>query len=130
MKTPHWLDPRALVLLHAEVLAEHGGLTGLRDQAAFESAMARPPNVYHYERGADIPRLAAAYAYGIIQNHSFNDGNKPLGFLAAVLFLELNRFELKCDQADAIQTFFSVAAGNLSEQNLTVWIRNNAIRRG
>ena len=125
MKAPRWINPLALILLQAEALAEHGGLTGLRDAAALDSALACPRNIHEYESGADIPRMAAAYAFGIIQNHPFNDGNKRTGFIAAVLFLELNGFELKCDERDAIETIFAVAAGRFSEKQLIQWIRAN-----
>lgn len=128
MKTPHWIDPRALVLLHAEALAEHGGLTGLRDAAALGSALARPRHIHQYEKGADIARLAAAYAFGLIQNHPFNDGNKRAGFIAAALFLNLNGLELHCEESDAIRTIFAVAAGTLKEKQLTEWIRANIQR--
>lgn len=102
MKRPAWLDQRALVLLHAESLAEHGGLWGVRDEAALESALARPRNVYAYERSSDLARLAAAYGFGIVRGHPFSDGNKRAGFLAIGLFLELNGFELEVEEVDAV----------------------------
>ncbi len=102
--------------------------TGLRDAAALDSAMARPRHIHQYEAGADIPRLAAAYAFGIIQNHPFNDGNKRAGFIAAALFVGLNGFNLQCDESDAIETIFAVAAGELAEKHLIEWIRSNVRR--
>lgn len=124
------MDQRALMLLHAESLAEHGGLWGLRDEAALESAMARPRNVYAYEHTADVARLAAAYGFGLIRGHPFNDGNKRAGFLAIGLFLELNGFELHVEEANAVKTILDVAAGNLSEKALAEWIRaRNRCRR-
>jgi death on curing protein len=128
VRTPRWLDARALVLLHAETLAEHGGLTGIRDAGAFDSALARPRNIFHYEQKSDLPQLAAAYAYGLIQNHPFNDGNKRLGFIAAALFLELNGLELRCDQTEAIHMMFSVAAGKTNETDLARWLRANSAK--
>jgi len=129
VKTPRWVNPRALLLLHAEALAEHGGLTGLRDPAAFDSAMARPQHIFHYEARADLPRLAAAYAFGIIQNHPFNDGNKRAGFIAADLFLHLNGYQLQCGDADAIQMFFGLASGMIKEMEFVEWIRQNISKR-
>jgi death on curing protein len=123
VRKPVWLDQRALVLLHAESLAEHGGLWGIRDEAALESALARPRNVHAYERGADVARLAAAYGFGLIRGHPFSDGNKRAGFLAIGLFLQLNEFELKSEEVDAVKTIIDVAAGNLSEKALAGWIR-------
>lgn len=123
MRKPRWLDQRALVLLHAESLAEHGGLWGLRDEAALQSALARPRNVYAYERSADAARLAAAYGFGLVRGHPFSDGNKRAGFLAIGLFLELNGFDFEVDEADAVKTILGLAAGNLSEKALADWIR-------
>ena len=129
MKKPRWLNQRALVLLHAESLAEHGGLWGLRDEAALQSALARPRNVQAYQPGADAARLAAAYGFGIVRSHPFSDGNKRAGFLAIGLFLELNRFDFEVDDADAVQTILDLAAGNLTEKALAEWIRARMKRR-
>jgi death on curing protein len=124
-----WLDQRALVLLHAESLAEHGGLWGIRDEAALESALARPKNVHACERDANLACLAAAYGFGLVRGHPFNDGNKRAGFLAIGLFLELNGFEFKVDEVDAVKTIMDLAAGSLSEKALAEWIRARIRRR-
>jgi death-on-curing protein len=129
VKKPVWLDQRALVLLHAESLAEHGGLWGLRDEAALESALARPRNIHAYEPGADAARLAAAYGFGLIRGHPFNDGNKRAGFLAIGLFLGLNGFDFKVEEVNAVKTMVDLAAGNLSEKALAEWIRARITRR-
>jgi len=129
VKKPVWLDQRALVLLHAESLAEHGGLWGLRDEAALQSALARPRNVYAYERSADVARLAAAYGFGIVRGYPFSDGNKRAGFLSIGLFLELNGFDLEVDEADAVKTIVDLAAGNLSKEVFAEWIRARITRR-
>ena len=129
MKTPRWLDLRALVLLHAETLAEHGGLPGLRDRAALESALARPRNIFAYKSTTDVPRLAAAYAFGIIQDHPFVDGNKRVGFVAAALFLQLNGYHLEADEAEAIGKVLSLAAGALTENEFVEWLRTHSFRQ-
>lgn len=129
MRKPRWLDQRALVLLHAETLAEHGGLWGLRDEAALESALGRPKNVYSYERNADMARLAAAYGFGLVRGHPFYDGNKRAGFLSIGLFLELNGFEFQIEEVNAIKTIVNLAAGKLSEKALAEWIRDRMTRR-
>jgi len=129
VRKPRWLDQRALVLLHAETLAEHGGLWGLRDEAALESALGRPKNVYSYERNADMARLAAAYGFGLVRGHPFYDGNKRAGFLSIGLFLELNGFEFQIEEVNAIKTIVNLAAGKLSEKALAEWIRDRMTRR-
>ena len=128
MKTPRWIDRRALVLLLAESLAEHGGLPGIREEGLLDAALARPEHVRAYEPRADLARLAAAYCYGIIRGHPFNDGNKRAGFLAIGLFLALNGHELSVGQIEAVETILSVAEGTLTESQLAVWIRNHTKR--
>jgi death-on-curing protein len=118
-----WLDRKVLELLHSESLAEHGGAEGLRDEGLFESALARPQNLHAYERVTGISRLAASYAFGLAKNHAFTDGNKRIAFIAAALFLRLNGMRLVVGQTEAALTFFSLAAGSLSEEELAAWIR-------
>jgi len=122
VKAARWIDRRALVLLLAESLAEHGGLSGLRDENALDAALARPQQVHAYEPKADLARLAAAYGYGIARDHPFNDGNKGVGFLAIGLFLALNGCELAVDQIEAVETILNLAEGNFYESQLAVWI--------
>lgn len=123
-----WVDRRALLLLHDESLAEHGGRMGLRDEGLLESALARPQNLRAY--GApDFADLAAAYGAGLIKNHPFVDGNKRAGFLAVGLFLGLNGFRLVTTQADATLTVLAVAAGDLDERAFAEWIRAHARRK-
>ncbi len=125
MAVPRWIDKTALVLLQAESLAEHGGLEGLRDEGLLDSALARPLNLHADEAIDDPARLAAAYAFGIARNHPFADGNKRTAFLALGLFLALNGWRLTADQVAATRAMVAVAAGELSEDQMVVWIRRN-----
>jgi death-on-curing protein len=125
MKSPKWLERRALILLHGETLAEHGGLPGLRDEGALDASLARPQHLHAYEPGSDLARLAAAYAFGIVRNHPFNDGNKRAGFLALGLFLGRNNQEFKADPLEAIAVILRLAEGKLAESELAGWIRRN-----
>jgi len=86
MTEPRWIDKRALLLLHDEDLAEHGGLPGLRDEGMLDSALARPLNLLAYGKPT-MAALAASYAFGIARNHPFADGNKRAALLATGLFL-------------------------------------------
>ena len=124
----NWIDRQALVLLHDESLAEHGGAPGLRDEGLLESALARPQNLIAYgER--DFADLAAAYGFGLAKNHAFMDGNKRAAFLALGLFLALNGWRLAATQADATLTMLDVAAGALDEAAFANWIRTHATAR-
>ena len=120
-----WIDKRALLLLHADSLAEHGGASGLRDEGLLDSALARPLNLVAYG-DPDLAALAASYGVGLAKNHAFVDGNKRAAFLAVGLFLALNGMRLKAGQADAVLTMLAVAAGTLDETSFADWIRRHA----
>lgn len=122
---PRWLARRALLLLHAESLAQFGGAGGLRDEGLLESALARPLNLYGYEGVSDPCRLAAAYAYGIARNHPFVDGNKRAAFAAAGVFLGLNGLALTAGKAEATVAVMDLAAGTLPEEVFAAWLRDN-----
>ena len=124
----NWIDKRVLLLLHDESLAEHGGLSGLRDEGLLDSALARPLNLAAYEK-PDVAALAASYALALVKNHAFVDGNKRAGFLAMGLFLYLNGRRLTASQADATVTMLAVAAGEIDEAALARWIRQNLGKR-
>lgn len=118
----HWVDKQALILLHDESLATHGGAAGLRDEGLLDSPMARPMNLASY--GQPEPwELAAAYAFGLVRNHPFVDGNKRAAFLAAGLFLALNGYRLTSDQASAAAAVLALAAGEIDEAEFAAWLR-------
>ncbi len=126
--TWRWIDKRALLLLHAESLAEHGGGVGLRDEGLRDSALARPLNLVAYGT-PDFADLAASYAFGLAKNHPFVDGNKRAAFLSAGLFLALNGFRLTASQVDATQAMLALAGGELSEEAFARWLRSNTSPR-
>lgn len=123
-----WISKQALLLLHAESLAEHGGSAGMRDEGLLDSALARPLNLAAYGE-PDFAALAASYGVGVAKNHPFVDGNKRAAFLATGLFLYLNGYRLTASQADATLTMLSVAAGDLTEEAFAAWLRQHAQRR-
>ena len=126
--TLRWVDAKALLLLHDESLAEHGGSPGLRDPGLLDSALARPLNLCAYG-DPDFAGVAAAYAVGLAKNHPFVDGNKRAAFLAVGLFLALNGRRLVADQAEATLTMLAVAAGDLSGDAFADWLRQHARSR-
>ena len=123
--TWRWIDKRALLLLHGESLADHGGASGIRDEGLLDSALARPLNLVAYGE-PDLAALAAAYGFGIAKNHPFVDGNKRAAFLAVGLFLFLNGQRLKVTQADATVMVLALAAGEIDEAAFANWIRSNS----
>ncbi|MES1261198.1 MAG: type II toxin-antitoxin system death-on-curing family toxin [Acidobacteriota bacterium] len=116
-----WLDARELRAIHGELLVEHGGLPGRREEGLLESALARPKNLLAY--GApSLAELAAAYGFGLARNHPFLDGNKRIALVALAVFLDLNGYELIAPQADAVDIMLRLAASELSEAELALWI--------
>ena len=123
-----WISKQALLLLHDESLAEHGGGAGLRDDGLLDSALARPVNLAAYEK-PDAAALAASYGVGVAKNHPFVDGNKRAALLATGLFLYLNGFRLQATQADTTLTMLGVAAGEVSEEAFADWLRSHIVVR-
>ena len=119
MNEPRWILRDALILLHSETLAEHGGATGLPDTGRLDAAPARPQQIFAYETGVDLAKLAAAYA-GWQRAIPFVDGNKRVAFVAMGLFLHLNGFRLTAGPVDATCVMLEVAAGSLSEDDLSI----------
>lgn len=115
-----------VLVIHSELVREFGGKPGLRDRGLLESALARPRNLKGYE-GADLYRLAAAYAHGIIKNHPFIDGNKRVGLVTAYTFLRINGIELNASEEEAVIVIEGVAAGTLAEKELEEWLRENSV---
>jgi len=121
---PEWLTTPIVIAIHDEQLAIHGGSAGLRDETLLESALGRPRNKRAYE-GAELAELAAAYGYGIARNHPFVDGNKRTALLAIYTFLGVNGIDFIAHEADAASMILVLAAGEVSEESLTRWIRDN-----
>jgi death-on-curing protein len=118
-----WVAPAVARAIHDEQLAQHGGAPGIRDEGGFASAMARPQNLAAYTADADAAALAAAYAYGLARNHPFADGNKRTALVVSELFLALNGRVLTATDAECVQTFLALAAGEMTEAALAAWMR-------
>lgn len=123
-----WLDRAVLIAAHDEQLAEHGGAAGFRDEALFDSALARPLNLAAYE-SPDIAALAASYAVALAKNHPFIDGNKRTAFVAMELFLLLNGHELNASDAECVLAMLAVASSEWDEATLAAWLRDHTAPR-
>jgi death-on-curing protein len=124
--TWRWLREDVVVAMHSEQIAEHGGSLGIRDAALLSSALARPQNQAAYGEPS-VFDLAAAYAFGIIQNHPFVDGNKRMGFLAAYVFLDLNGRELMASEAEAVAAVSALTTGEIDEAGFSDWLKDNSL---
>jgi death on curing protein len=125
---PDWLTYEQVLAIHARQLRRFGGATGLRDEGILRSALERPVNKWQYEQ-ADLAMLAAAYAFGLAKNHAFVDGNKRVAFIAMVVFLRKNGVPFAPDQAQSTKIILALAAGEVSEDSLARWIRDNWPKR-
>jgi death-on-curing protein len=123
-KEPSRLSYDQAVSIHSRQLRRFGGAPGLRDDGMLRSALERPINKWQYEQ-AELPELAAAYAFGLAKNHAFVDGNKRIAFMAMVVFLRLNDVHFAPEPAHATAIILALAAGEVSEESLTRWIRDN-----
>ncbi len=125
MKEPEWIPQETVLALQERLLAEFGGAVGIRDEGLLISALSRPLNRFAYEKPT-LFELAANYAFGLVRNHPFLDGNKRIGFVTAVLFLELNRISFDASEADATVQTLALASGNLSEAEYAAWLEANS----
>ena len=121
---PKWLTYDQVIAIHSRQLRRFGGAAGLRDDGLLRSAIERPVNKWHYEQ-AELAELAAAYAFGLAKNHAFVDGNKRIAFMSLMIFLHRNGVRFAPDQAHATKMILSLAAGEVSEESLARWIRDN-----
>ena len=120
-----WLAQAVVLAVHDEQLAEHGGLSGVRDEGLLISALARPEHLAAYSE-PDLAELAASYGYGIARNHPFIDGNKRTAFVATLLFLHFNEFALNATDSDKVLTMLKVAAGEITEVDFASWLRTHS----
>jgi death-on-curing protein len=116
--------------LHRQVMEQSGGLLGIRDLGALESALAQPRMTFG---GVDLyPTLiekASALAFSIINNHPFVDGNKRAGHAALEVFLVLNGFEIGAAVDDQELTILKMASGKMNREDFTRWLENQVIHK-
>jgi death-on-curing protein len=123
-----WITKAMVIAMHDRQLAEHGGSAGLRDEGLLESALMRPQNIASYaDTIPDLVELAAAYAYGIANNHPFVDGNKRTALVVALTFLYLNDYTFCGDYKDEYQAVIKLASGEWKEREFTDWLRDNTV---
>jgi death on curing protein len=123
-KEPLWITYEQAIAIHSRQLRRFGGAPGLRDEGMLRSALERPINKWRYEQSG-MAELAAAYAFGLAKNHAFVDGNKRIAFMAMMVFLLKNDVAFSPDPAQSTAMILSLAAGEVSEESLTRWIRDN-----
>ena len=127
MKLPVWVLRETVLTLHEQSLAEFGGAAAIRDEGLLDSALAKPENLFAYGKPT-LFELAAGYGFGLVKNHPFVDGNKRVGFIVAVVFLELNGYRFQATEAEAAVRTLALAAGEMSEADFAAWLKANSRR--
>lgn len=120
------LTKKQILLLHNELILEFGGIAGIRDEGLLDSAINAPFQSFGGEElYPTLLEKAAWLGYGIISNHPFFDGNKRTGTHVMLVFLNINGIYLNYDDIDLINTILSIASGNMTENQLLLWIQNH-----
>jgi death-on-curing protein len=122
-----WVTKSVVLAIHEQQIAEHGGAQGIRDIGLLESALARPENLASYGK-PDVAALASSYAFGIARNHPFLDGNKRTSYVVTQVFLRLNGRDVEAEEATRLQVWLDLAAGDMTEEQLTNWLRSNLVK--
>lgn len=120
-----WLNREDCLAIHEMMVAQHGGLAGVRDEGMLESALFKPPNLQAYS-SPTLAEMAASYAAGIILNHPFLDGNKRTGFLLAATFLELNGLEFAAAEESVVESTLALASGKMNQAAYAEWLDMNS----
>ncbi len=125
MKQPHWFSREECLALHDMMLADYGGMSGMRDDNMLESALAKPRQLFAYGKPT-LAEMAVAYAAGVVKNHPFLDGNKRTGFMLGAAFLERNGHEFFATEVDATLKTLALAAGEMDERQYGEWLATNS----
>ena len=123
-----WIEKPFALAIHDRQLAEHGGSSGVRDEALLDSALARPQQLYAYgEPPPDLADLAASLAFGLARNHPFVDGNKRTAHVCYRVFLQLNNGRLQASAEEKYAAMIGLAEGSLSESDFAAWLRDRIV---
>lgn len=123
---PKWIKIDILKNFHKTMIAIHGGLKGIRDVNVLDSSCASPKHLYHYKNPKpSIAELGAKYAYSVLKNHPFVDGNKRMALIALDLFLILNSYELKAPPMQIYFNIMGISRGSMKEEEFIDWVIKN-----
>lgn len=128
MIEPAWISQEECLAFHSMLVANFGGADGIGDEGKLLAALERPKNQYHYEE-ADILKLAATYASGIVKSHPFLDGNKRNALMVCQIFIESNGHRFNATEEEAAVQILALANSRLSDEELTAWLKANCKER-
>jgi death-on-curing protein len=120
-----WIEATDIMALHERLLVFYGGAAGLRDEGLLQSAIARPRQLLAYGEAVDVIDMATALTGGLVKNHPFLDGNKRIGFVAGILFIELNGYRFNAPEEAAAEAVMALAAGGMDEAGYAAFLREH-----
>ena len=129
MSEPVWLPLEVVLALHERLLSRFGGAEGIRDRGMLESALGKPQQLLNYG-DPSVFDLAASYAFGVVKNHPFIDGNKRTGFMSAYTFLGVNGYDLVSPEEEAVVQTLGLAASEIGEVDYAAWLRERSVKKG
>lgn len=117
------LTENQILQMHKLLIQETGGSEGLKGRNLLDSALNLPFQSFD---GEDIYKTirakAARLGFSIINNHPFVDGNKRIGILAILVFLDINGIEVICTDEELIELGLGLASGKINYEELLNWI--------
>ena len=127
MNEPNWITKEIVLAIHENLIAEYGGLSGVRDYPLLEASLARPLHRFSYQIDISIWELAAAYGFAVCKNHPFVDGNKRTAFMIMYVFLRLNGYDFNAPEKEVVLVLESLASGEVDENILQVWLEKYSV---
>src|SRR5690554_6130896 len=106
------LSNEQILTLHSMIIKQSGGSDGVRDNGLLDMALHAPFQIFeNTELYPSIQSKAARLCFSIISNHPFIDGNKRIGILAMLVFLDVNQVMIQCSNQEIIELGLGVASG-------------------
>jgi death on curing protein len=126
MTIPVWISPQLTRVIHDDQIDRHGGIGGTRDENLLLASLDRPRNLFAYGESPSLFDLAAAYAYGVVKNHPFIDGNKRTAFVVMAVFLELNGYSLDAPEMEVVSRMEGLAQDVENQQSIALWLKERS----
>lgn len=122
-----FLTVEEVIEAHSIAIEAFGGMPGLRDRKALESAVSQARATFAGKYLHSIPfGMAAAYGFHICQAQAFNDGNKRTAALSVIRFLGLNGYSLDVPPGAIKDVFLRIASGQIGKSELEIWLSQNS----
>ena len=124
---PLFLTSAEIIEIHDYQIEHFGGGEGLRDIELLKSAIGMPSATFGGKYlHPTVLEMAAACLYHLVENHPFVDGNKRVGAMAALIFLDLNGYDFDASDADFTAVVLKVASGEMMKSEISMFLRQHA----